>query len=318
MGHVNLSWSYHRSQTRRICKRKWFFQYASRNEPFERKAELLKELSSPQIEVGNLVQNAIEAELFHFKTKGESVDLSELIDTASARFSEIIANSPRSVEAMHRNVKPTSKSVAFSSDFYGQPLDQKLLDRCQKSIGTCLNNWWKSEVRAQVLASHQADWQHLKKPGNTAKDYNEWKLEGFKIYSPLDFYFKQGTFLHILDWKTGRPKNHSEQLSVYALFASQKLKIPLEQITVQAVELLIDAPSIPRPINASELQSTRDMIIREVEDERSLMQVEESNRGPIYHASITDYPATPHPGKCSNCNFRLICPESKNGSLATI
>lgn len=318
MGHVNLSWSYHRSQTKRICKRKWFYQYASRNEPFERKAELLKELSTPQIEVGNLVQNAIEAELFHFKTNGVSGDLSELIDTASTLFSEIIANSPRSVESMRRNIKPTSKSVALSSDFYGQPLDQKLLDRCQTSIGICLSKWWQSEVRAQVLASPQADWQHLKKPGSTAKNFNEWKLEGFKIYSPLDFYFKQGTILHILDWKTGRPKNHSEQLGVYALFASKKLKIPLEQITVQAVELLRDAPFIPRPISPIELESTRDTILREIEEEKALIQVEESNRGPIYHASITDYPATPHPGKCSNCNYRWICPESRNGSLATI
>jgi hypothetical protein len=151
MGTVSLSWSYRGSQTWQACRRQWFYQYASKGEPFQRKVELLKELATPEMVTGNIVEKEIQRCLYDLRDgASEAIDPDERIAEGVGELRRLLQESPAIVAAMRRNYSPEhGVEVPFFDDFFGTPHEESRLARCEQRTASAISNWYSGERRTR-------------------------------------------------------------------------------------------------------------------------------------------------------------------------
>lgn len=262
---------------------------------------------------GNLVESEIRQCLFEFKRRGtvpESIE--DRIGNVLAEFRRVVSESPDVVKAMRKNQEPLPGEVPMHYDFYEEPCEPDRLERCEHKIRASIRNWYEGDIWQRIQKIPTKDWMLLLRPENSARNLNGWPLEGIKVYSPIDFYFKENGVFHILDWKSGTFGDHAEQMAVYALFAVKHLKQDVGNVTTQAVLLPKAAKFEPHWASVLEVECIEAVIKSQVEEERSILTEDKDAEGrPALLAQIDQFQAEPDTEKCKKCNFRITCSEGK-------
>jgi hypothetical protein len=313
VGVVFPSWSHRRGKVWNSCRRQWFYYYATKDEDqkLTRKLWLLKQLSTPEMLTGNLVEREIRRCLFEFKSRQiVPIDIECRIANASSEFRRILIESPEVVARMRKNQEPLRGEVPMHHEFYGESCDTERVQRCEQKVRSCISNWYSGDIWNRLQGVPVNDWMLVLRPQAAARNLNGWNLDGIKVWSPIDFHFRQDGKFHILDWKSGTSGDHSEQLAVYALYALKHRGQQVASITTQAVLLPKSANFDPHPVSELEVECIEAAIKSQVEAERLKLTEGKGSDGRLAMiATIDDFPAEPDVEKCKKCSFRVTCKE---------
>ena len=179
-----LGWSISRYETFSNCKRLYYYQYYGKFDPdYPRvKIDLLKNLTSIPLEIGNIVHDTISAVLRRLLKSNNEID--------RGRFQEFV----------EKVVIQNCRNKTFFEVYYSEVGSVKPVNLLPH-IEVCLTTFLASPrfvwIRDKAIGSKHA-WL-IEPPG-----YGEARIEGMKVYCKVDFLFIVDGRIVILDWKTGK------------------------------------------------------------------------------------------------------------------
>ena len=138
------------------------------------------------------------------------------------------------------------------------------------------------------------------------EDMASFYFHGTRIYVKIDFAYRKGKRLVIVDWKTGKTEDVDMgiQLGCYALYASEKWKVATSNITALVYNLfaqkLQKTEMIDARINETEfrISTSMDAMKKKLVDENA----EENLPLPE-----EQFPRTSNQRSCRYCNFQKVC-----------
>ena len=200
-----LGWSNTRFDTFGQCKRKYFYQYYGKHDVEHdlRKINLLKELTTVPLEVGNISHKVIQRLLKRLQKTDAPINLEQFYSYVEQETLAIC--SQKNFEEIHYKKRD---SIDFKLEVF--PLVSKAMDNFLQSDRM---QWLLEEALA-----YKDDW--LIEFGDDY--YGECRIDDLKSYCKVDFMFPIEDELHILDWKTGKEHyaKYSTQLHGYAGWAN--------------------------------------------------------------------------------------------------
>lgn len=310
------SWSLTRSAMYAQCRREFFYHYLHADEPFAEKAKQLRTLSYPYVATGQIVDDAVNMALTSLKETGEMID--NLASRAAHAIKKVIQNSERFAADMRANQPLPKNAVVLHEHYYGYELDSGLYDNLANRVQTCLANFDNSEILAEIAGVPSEDWSPIRLSKSNIMPPSFQLTPDVRVWAAVDFYFKKGGKLWIVDWKSGSPSEAAvakagEQLAVYSLYGHKGLGFSLDSISVAPIWLQIGVSWAPRPASEPDVNAVVDRIAREAAEHRALLAHAGTWKNePVLQGRISDFPAEPDAGKCFRCRFREICPEGRN------
>lgn len=248
-----------------------------------------KNLTSIAALAGTCVHDAIE-KWFNSKKIGKTVSAEELFEDARNRFREGWRSS--STDAWQ---KRPNKTVHLEEHHYSKELSEERTKKV-KEMMLRASNYFANSIDIEPVRLAQPDsWLSV-------ESMDTWPFMGVKIYSVPDFAYQDGDFIHIWDWKTGRPREEDWfQLHTYALYACEKWSVDPEAIVLHAAYLNEErVESVP--IEISKLSIAQDRMSESI---RAMLEV---HYDPDEDDVISEnWPTSGHPEACAYCRFRGIC-----------
>lgn len=316
MGYTtSLSWSHTRAKSFQGCPRAFFYEYYYRGEErFEKKAAVIRKLSNPDMLAGQVVDWQIRFALDNYREVQALPQ--DLPGRAVLAFRRMIEKSPAHALKMRWQLrKPPVNAQVMHNHFYGEDDLPKVLAACENKVETCVRNWLESELLTRILEAPVTDWMPQK--DDSELTVVKWQLDALTVYSAIDFWFKSGELLHIIDWKTGRATDESvaeasRQLSGYALWGVRDQGYAPENVTTQMAFLQTSPMWEPRTFTEDDIRETERLIIGQHAEELDKLVYSRLEDGQArYDASIDEYPVRPEVKRCHDCKFRIMCIEGK-------
>jgi len=294
-----LVWSAHRTKTLGTCPRRYYFNYVGSwggwdvsTDPDVQAAYRLKHLTSPDLEIGNVVHEQIRL-IFEKAIAGRFIDPAIEIKIARGKFEMFVDYS-----AKRRLEDLSAKRRKLMAHETGQPFGPADLTACLHKIGELLEGFFAFDDVRALLANPACIIPELLDP------------PGFEIGTELgvparpktDAVFLIGEKIVVSDWKTGTPRDeHRDQGLVYDLFIRNKLSLPpTEPIEVRFYYL--GTRQMVSHVSTEDERTERLWAIGEqFEEMKSLSDDPKINCGPE-----SRFPAHVSRG-CYGCNHRLMC-----------
>jgi CRISPR/Cas system-associated exonuclease Cas4 (RecB family) len=272
-----LGWSFSRYSTFSICKRKYYFEYY-RKWDLENlaKINLLRNLTTVPLEIGNTSHKLIQKILERLQKRSERIDHDVFIDFAR-RFAFGIFRSKR-----------------FEDVYYGLADEIDFENQIFGNVSMALTNFLSSE-RFQWLLEEALDTKEdwlIPSDDPLDQDYGECRIDKQKAYCKVDFLFPIGEELHIIDWKTGKQDyaKHSSQLAGYVGWANFHFDKEYGLIKPAVAYLLPVYSENAVPINEYDIENFSDRIRRET------AQMYEFCEDPTRNIKL-----------CGFCKYRELC-----------
>jgi len=294
-------WSYSQSRANMFdeCLRKYYFHYyGSHNGWNERlgsqeqvQAYRLKQLRNFYLLFGDLAHRMCESALRQWD-ESKSSPRPEFLSTTIRKLLNDAYVQSQDREGWLRNPK---HHMMLSEIYYGD-------DTLNSRIATI-------RQRQEECVSHLYDnktWQEITGSKVNILEIEKWDtmiLFDTKVYVKMDLlYRKEDGTVVIVDWKTGREDDFSDQLYLYASYVQEKYNMPLEQIQIR-VEYLVSGEHQEYSVTREDISKVEQNIGRYIEEMRSCLDDDYYNRP----KPETYFTAMPSPRKCKECNFREIC-----------
>ncbi|MBN1980154.1 MAG: PD-(D/E)XK nuclease family protein [Chitinivibrionales bacterium] len=286
-----LGWSNSRYELFDKCKRGYFYTYYSKYVPdvAAYKIDILKNLTSVALEVGNIIHEVIEAFLYRLQKSDSAIDEKRFFSFARAKTEEFFAKK------------------TFLETYYHtcEAIDQ---DAALKKIDTCLSNFLTSPIYTWIFMKAMTNKQNwMIEP----KGYGETRLQGIKAYCKMDFLFPVDDSVYILDWKTGKKDavKHKTQLIGYAAAAANNFNLTVQTISPKIIylwpqydeyEITLSSSLFDEFFEKVQLQTTA-MLALCVDSQKNI---------PL---PIDRFPMQPSAGTCKFCNYQELCFKGNKG-----
>ena len=236
-----FSWSYSASSDFEECRRKRFWEkyakwngWASNATPLQKNAYRLSKMSNRFAVQGEVVEDTCMWMLRQIQD-GKTATAEQAYEQMAKGL--LRKNWDESKQKLWQvSVKKTCLHEHYYPQFHEQS-DRELMIAIADVVKTCLKNFEetflprfekiepKNEVEITVVG--MGDPEH-------------YSFEGTKIYAIPDYVHREGDIWHIHDWKSGKIReDHLKQLGVYALWATIKYQVPVENIRIH-----IELPSV--------------------------------------------------------------------------
>jgi len=294
-------WSYSRREVLNQCLRKYYFQYhaankATKENEHKKSVKEYKKLSNKHLIFGNIIHRLIE---LSFNKKGEIPWRQSNLESFGRKMIDDALKLSKSLKGLDNfpDSPPNAPKHIFSEIVFQEVSSYSLKDEGYEKLKTSLNNFFQS-----------TKFSDLRIGGSTAnslvEQHSNFKLaEEVTVIGKLDLaYFKEDE-LNIIDWKTGENaiEDSSLQLSVYALWASNKYQIEPEKIKISKAYVYAD--SLDTSIfNTNELNRAKARIHQDAELIRELKPFAKQ-------AEIGAFDKCESELICQQCNFKRICYE---------
>ena len=158
----------------------------------------------------------------------------------------------------------------LSEIYYG---DDTLNDRVatiKERAGACVGNLY------QTLT-----WEDLSRASTTILEIEKWDtmvLHDTRVYVKMDLLYRRSNGnIVIVDWKTGKEDDFSDQLILYASYVREHYRIPLEQIEIR-VEYLLTGKNKEFTATEEDIRKVEENVGRYIEEMRSCVADEYYNR----------------------------------------
>jgi len=297
-----FSWSKSRDGLFKECRRKYFFNHygswngwiASEDDRIKR-IYYLKKLSAKELWMGAVVHEVIEFILRKFRV-GEVISLGHALAILRKRMESDFA-----ISKLKEYTGFMSKAHRFFEDEYGIEISDEERRGLAGKAEKCLKNFYNSDIFMEIRQAPIEDWI-------TLEDFLSFDFEGTKVFLSIDFAMKVGDKVVLYDWKTGgeRKADYKLQLSLYALYVSEKFGIPAERIRAEMFYLALGESGKVDSFEVSleGLEETREYLRASVlEMKKLLMDVAENEPLPEKDFEKSEG------FWCQRCNFRKVCLE---------
>ena len=300
-----LSWSLSRARMFEECPRRFYYHYYfapvgyATDAPDEAKLALeMKQIKGLDMWVGEVVHETIQWALEQVKAGGTPSE-QDLRADARRRLSDGWQGSVKQLWRIHQDEAYPN----LFEHYYKIPVGQAVTDRLKDKALTSVMNFAGSDVFRQISASPGDQWLPIEK-------YSSFRLDGLLMYVKFDFALRDGKGLALYDWKTGNPtQDELRQLACYAMYASGRYEMPLENIKACAVHLQPELDAHEHAVGLEEVEELREYV------RQGFNAMVKSLRNPARNiAAMEDFPMTGNLPRCVRCNFRGICEQGKQAS----
>ena len=194
---------------------------------------------------------------------------------------------------------PKRYTIMFE-DYYQSGVSEPMEKDAIATLGTCVDGLAADPFGRRVFA---VDKQRLRAidPKNIADKRVTW--HGFTVYASPDLIVEgDDAWLHIVDWKTGKPyKPNLAQLAMYGIFVSEKFGVPLERLTAHLVYVAYGVREKHDVVEG--VEEAKRSIATYVADVRERLTDADANEA----LDIERFPMTEQRWVCRSCNFRELC-----------
>jgi hypothetical protein len=309
------TWSASRDQQLQACERKYFYQYLSdarinSPDPWLRGIALLKKLKNIPMWQGECVHLVI-AEYLNQVRQQKSSAINGLVESLRQRMQREWQFS----EKRRFREEPASvgkSGVALFEHEYDEVPPETRIDGLIERATKMLQTFYAWAEGASKLAEHvrTADRIWIEPPAWGAEAPG-FMVDDVQVITKVDLALHhRGVSFTVYDWKTGKPPRESTepdqnelQVSVYMLWATHGLKLPLEGVTSRLVYLGGD-PAKELRFDLDEERAVE--TYRIIEDSVRLAQQWEGyfkNR----QLRLTDLDYAASVEECHRCNFKRVC-----------
>ena len=292
-----FSWSKSRDELFRECHHKYYYDkygfwggWRSDADPGIREIYILKQVRSRRMWLGEAVHRAVENALKGYQS-GREPSQHEILKTMTE---EMRQGYRQSREGSYR--ADPKHTTALFEHVYGLDVSREEWVRIHETACRCVDNFFTSDLLKRALAAGTEHWLPV-------EEFQSFVFNGVTVYVKLDFAFREGKRLIIVDWKTGMGEDVdvTVQLGCYALYAAERWGVAPGDI--QAIEF-----------NLNKLkENSFDMIEARLEWARhyirnSMAAMQEKLVDPKKNqARIEDFERTTERKKCRWCNYRKVC-----------
>jgi len=137
------------------------------------------------------------------------------------------------------------------------------------------------------------------------------EVDGVTVYAIPDYVYRKDDFMHIHDWKSGRPRvSHELQLSLYGLWANIRHGVEAERIIVY-IEYLSEGRVAFGSLKESDLDQVRAHIRMSVSDMAAYLVDGDIRRNEPLPKEEWELAADQR--ECRRCNFYELCAAELEG-----
>ncbi len=291
-----FSWSKSRDGLFKECRRKYFFNHYgfwggwvnSEDEKVKR-IYYLKKLATKELWVGSVVHELLEYVLRRFRA-GNEIGLSHALRILEKRM-----EGDFDLSRIGGYTGFSSKAHRFFEDEYGVDISSEKKRALFDKAKLCLTNFFNSDIFMEIRRTPVEDWI-------TLEDFLSFDFSGVNVYLSIDFAMKKNGKVVLYDWKTGaeRKSDYELQLGLYALYVSEKLGVPAENIEAKMFYLAIDKVDSFN-VDTGRLSEVRDHMRGSILEMRKLLRDVSDNE-----AVLEDFEKC-EGYWCSRCNFKKVC-----------
>jgi CRISPR/Cas system-associated exonuclease Cas4 (RecB family) len=299
----DFSWSKSRHEKFSECLRAYYLYYYRSWGGWEadaakdvRELYVLKKLANRFSWAGSVVHESIKDVLLDWQA-GRVVD-------------------PATVEARARKLMQDDFRHSRGKAYWNQKYRKQFTGLVEHEYGdTVPDEAWKQNwetVRGALAWFFASRWPQLArglKPQQWLEvdagfDFAHFTLDGIKVFAIPDFAFvdADGTTV-VVDWKTGKARDgYDEQVLGYALYVSQRYRVPVEKVRASLV-YLNEGKEQDVTVDPAAMESFRRHFDGSVARMRALLQDVATNT-PL---DAPAFPPTEDVGSCARCVFRRPC-----------
>jgi hypothetical protein len=313
------SWSATRARTFQDCRRRYYYRYhltrvARRPDapPEAVEADRVKTLVGVEAWVGELVHEVLALALNRWRG-GRVFGEAEALEHAFRLLSRQYRTSREYWDAPPEAFP--SRPVLLDLHYFeeGEELSREQAGALKEKVSLCLREFFRSELAARIRQVGPPGWLPIDR--NAAFRLGDLPLRelGLADLQPRDltlavrpdFAFREGDYLHIVDWKTGKADADREQvqLTCYMLYAHTKWSQPLPGIVPQIIYLFPEYYAAPAELDFSSLRR----VLREIHaSDEEIAAAEETSPGEAL-PPVERFPCTVDTYRCRWCSFRGLC-----------
>jgi CRISPR/Cas system-associated exonuclease Cas4 (RecB family) len=294
-----FSWSKSRDEVFQACKREYFFQHYGFWGGWEegspaREIYILKKLTTRHAWIGEVAHQFIKKILI-FSKAGMLLPLSQLLHELRQQLAEEFNFSKT------KGYWQYPKKTGLFEHEYDVPLTQDEWNETFKLAENAVTQFYNSDTLRRIKGTSPKNWIY-------PEEFSHFDFEGIKVNVQLDFAIKESDSGTIYDWKTGKEASSDAamriQLPCYALYASQKWKLPPDKITVRIYNPRLEKEETFSITEEDIINVKRYMRNSIAEMKASLADLESNS------ANIEDFPETENKRRCQYCKFKRLCVKS--------
>lgn len=296
-------WSYSQSRANMFdeCLRKYYYHYYGAHNGWKTdqaddmtvRLYRLKQLSNLYLVFGDLVHRMCESAV---RSRDEGRDRPRvpfLEQTMRRLLNEAYL---QSLDAEQWRQDPKNR-VMLSEMYYGDDTLQERIGTIKDRITACVNSLYDTLT-----------WEDLARASTQILEIEKWDtmmLHDTRVYVKMDLLYRRGNGnIVIVDWKTGKEEDFSDQLLLYAAYVREHYRVPLEQIELR-VEYLLNGTHKQYAATQEDLARAEEKVGRYIEEMKSCVADEYYNRP----KDILFFTPMPSRRACRDCNFREVCSE---------
>jgi len=279
-----LGWSASRYDTFKSCQRRYYYTYYAKydSEYSTKRINLLKQMTSVPLEIGNIVHDVIKTLLERLQKTAQQIDITRFYDYA-------------------RNLTEKYSQKIFSEIYYKE-LNKLNVDEIFESVRLCLSNLLSSSRFSWLLknAMDKNDKWVIEPPG-----FGQTVINGMKAYCKVDFLFPVDDIYFIMDWKTGKrdAAKHAKQMLGYTAWASFHFNHKPANIQPLVAYLKPEYKEDTIKLLASDIENFSNTVKKETQEMYEFCHnIEENIPKPKEIFNKTNVKVF-----CDYCNFRELC-----------
>ncbi|MDO7907120.1 PD-(D/E)XK nuclease family protein [Paenibacillus sp. JX-17] len=294
-------WSYSQSRANMFneCLRKYYYHYygahngwsADKGTPEQVHIYRLKQMSNLYLVFGDLAHRMCESSIRQWD-EHQSVPRLEFLAAAMKKQLNEAYQQSMQREAWQEHPR---ERVMLSEIYYE---DERLDDRIaliRERQQACVEHLYTSQ-----------SWKDVTSRDCSILEIEKWDtmtLYDTKVYIKMDLlYRRSGGNLVIVDWKTGREDDFTDQLYLYAAYVQDKYNVPLEQIELR-VEYLVSGEHQDYTVTREDIEAVENRVRYEIEEMKVCLADNYYNRP----KEISFFTPMPSRRVCGECNYREIC-----------
>jgi CRISPR/Cas system-associated exonuclease Cas4 (RecB family) len=299
----DFSWSKSRHDKLQECPRAYYLYYYGSWGGWEsgapkevRELYLLKKLGNRYTWAGSVVHDAIKDALLDWRA-GRPVDAAKVEERAL----ELMRNDFRhSREKAYRTRKYRKTFSGLVEHEYDEPVPDEAWKQNAETVRAALSWFFSSRWPALAQGLKPAQWLEV----DAGADFSTFTLDGVKVFAIPDFaYLEADGSPVVVDWKTGKARDgYDEQVLGYALYVTQRYRLPLEKVRASLV-YLNDGVEQQVQVDRDAVEGFKERFGESVARMRSLLADPASNTP----KDESSFARTEDPNVCARCVFRRPC-----------
>jgi hypothetical protein len=299
----DFSWSKSRHEKLQECQRAYYYYYYrswggwESGAPKEvRELYVLKKLGNRYAWAGSVVHDAIKDALLDWRA-GRQVDPAKV----EARALELMREDFRYSRSKGYWTQKYRKTFAGLVEHeYDEPVPDDAWKQNAETVRSALSWFFNSRWPELARGLKREQWLEV----DAGADFSTFTLDGVKVFAIPDFAYLEadGTPV-VVDWKTGKARDgYDEQVLGYALYVTQRYRLPLEKVRASLV-YLNDGVEHAVQVDRDAVEGFKARFAQSVARMRELLANPATNTPKDESA----FPLTEDLSACVRCAFRRPC-----------